>query len=433
MRKLGVLSHLARARTNPARVHSPGAPVIGKLRIAIDISALLPETTGVDVYMLRLVEHLGQVDHANDYRVIVNYEDRRCLDGRLPYNFSIVPLALRSRPARLIGQQIALPLLAATHRIDVVHSPSFIMPWYRGRARHVLTVHDMTSFSRPEVHLALRRSRLYRWAVRMSIRRADLVVVPSAHTKRSVLEHVTDVAPDKIEVVPFGVSDDFHPGIASDYQRVIERLRIPAPYILFVGTVEPRKNLARLIEAYRLLISSGGIIEHLVIVGRLGWQYDDALARVEDPELRGRVHIVGYVGAADLPAVYQGARLFVYPSMEEGFGFPPLEAVACGVPVIVSATSSLEENLRGAARLVDPYDIGELAAAMKELLVDESERTRLRTAGLDRAAQFRWEATARRTLRCYRMVTSLRQAVAGADSPGTPPGSSDEGASECHR
>ena len=99
MRKLGVPSHLARARTNPARVHSPGAPVIGKLRIAIDISALLPETTGIDVYMLRLVEHLGQVDHANDYRVIVNYEDRRCLDGRLPYNFSIVPLALRSRPA----------------------------------------------------------------------------------------------------------------------------------------------------------------------------------------------------------------------------------------------------------------------------------------------------------------------------------------------
>jgi glycosyltransferase involved in cell wall biosynthesis len=367
---------------------------------------LLPESTGVDVYMLRLVEYLARIDRENDYRVIVNYEDRHRFDGRLAGNFSIVPLALRPRPTRLIAQQIGIPLLAALHRVDVVHSPSFIMPLYRGRARHVLTVHDMTSFTRPEMHIALRRSRPYRWAIHASIRRSDLVTVPSQHTKNSILGVLKDVDPGKIEVVALGVSEDFRPGSAADCRPVIDRIGLPIPYILFVGTIEPRKNLARLVEAYSRLASSNGVTEHLVIVGRLGWHYDDLLARIDAAPLRGRVHLAGYVTPADLPSVYQGARLFVYPSLEEGFGLPPLEAVACGVPTIAGTKSALEENLRGAARLVDPCDIEGMVAAMKELLTDERERRRLQAAGFERAARYRWEATAQGTLQCYRKAAA---------------------------
>jgi alpha-1,3-rhamnosyl/mannosyltransferase len=148
------------------------------------------------------------------------------------------------------------------------------------------------------------------------------------------------------------------------------------------------------------------VAEHLVIVGRLGWQYDDLLARINASELRGRVHLAGYVAPADLPSVYQGARLFIYPSIEEGFGLPPLEAMACGVPTISSAQSALDENLRGAARLVDPLDIEGMVAAMKELLTDERERRRLQAAGFERAATYRWEATAQGTLQGYRKAAT---------------------------
>jgi len=391
------------------------------LRIAIDVTSLLPEATGVDVYMLRLLEHLGRVDRDDEFRVLVNYEDRHRLDGLLPENFAVVPFSLRPRPARLFSQQIALPLDASIHRVDVIHSPSFIMPWYRGAARHVLTVQDMTFFTCPDAHIPLRRSRLYRRAVCLSIRRADVVVAPSHFTKRSILDQVPGVPPESVHVVPHGVAGGFTTETLADRgETVRRRLGLPPAYLLFVGTVEPRKNLARLLDAYRQLVLSSAPAEHLVMAGRLGWQYDDVLARIDDPVLRGRVHRLGYVDAEDLPAVYRGARLFVYPSLEEGFGLPPVEAMACGIPTISSATSALEGNLRGAARLVDPESVDALADAMRELLSDETERDRLRSLGLQRAAQFDWDASARATLRCYRLAANGQRTGESAPSDCTP-------------
>jgi len=384
------------------------APQRRPLRIAIDVTALLPEQTGVDVFLVRLVEHLGRIDQENDYRIYVNYEDRDLLRDQLPANFAVVPLALRPRSVRLLGQQIGLPVQAAALHVDVVHSPSFIMPMYRGRARHVLTVHDMTSFTRPDTHSILHGSEVYRWAVRTSIRRSDLVTVPSLHSKRSILDQVAGVASGKIEVVALGVGDEFTFKPSPSDRQVIARLGLPEPYILFVGTLEPRKNLGRLVEAYRRLIASGATVERLVIAGRLGWRYGELLARLDDPELRGRVHVAGYVAAEDLPAVYRSARLFVYPSIEEGFGFPPLEAMACGVPTVSSSTSSLQENLDGAACLVDPYNVDALAAAIRQLLTDEPERSRLRAAGIERAARFCWNETARHMLGCYQKAHACR-------------------------
>jgi glycosyltransferase involved in cell wall biosynthesis len=378
------------------------------IHVAVDLTALLPEATGVDNYLMRLIMHLSRIDQINHYTLFVNYEDLDLFRGWPPPNFTIIPCCLRPRPVRLVSQQIGLPLAARFLGAEVIHSPSFIMPLYRGKQRHLLTIHDMTSFSLPECHIPLRRSALYRHAILTSIRRAHLVSVPSRFTRQSILEFMPEIPPERIHVIPGGVGEEFHPQAANDVQRTRSRLQLDCPYILYVGTIEPRKNLQRLVESYERLIAKGDIREHLVLAGRLGWDSEELLAQVESPVLRDRVHLPGYIPQDDLPLLYAGARLFVYPSLQEGFGFPPLEAMACGVPTVASLSSSLAENLRGAAELVPPDDTEALTAAMKRLLHDSQLHAERRALGLIRAAQFRWQETARQTLNCYKILAASR-------------------------
>jgi glycosyltransferase involved in cell wall biosynthesis len=330
----------------------------------------------------------------------MNYEDRDLFRSHLPDNFSVQTLSLRPRLVRLLVQQALLPALA--QRADVVHSPSFIMPYVRAGARHVLMVHDMTSFSLPHCHTALRRSAIYRRMVLTSLRRADVVTVPSRATQQAILEILPALDPGRIHVTVPGIGEEFRPYAAAEVHEVLTRLRIPQPYILFVGTIEPRKNLTALLKSYGRLAAAGNTKEHLVLAGRLGWAYQEILQEARSPVLREKVHFIGYVNQDDLPLVYAGARLFVFPSLEEGFGFPPLEAMACGVPVISSLSSSLAENLEGAATLVPPDDVSALTQWMRTLLNDKSLAAKRREQGIERAAKFRWQETARRTLDAYR-------------------------------
>jgi len=370
----------------------------------IDLSALQPQATGVDNYLRHLVLYLGRIDHENRYRIYVNFEDRHLLDDLLPDNFSVIPLSLRPRPVRLAFQQLALPAAALRWSADVVHSPSFIMPLYRGRQRHVLTIYDMTFFTLPECHTALRRSLFYRLALLRSIRRADLVTVPSRATRQQILDFVPDLPPHRLRLVVPGIGEEFAVRDPDVVRREVDRLRLPRSYILHVGTIEPRKNLLGLIRAYRRLVAGNGSAPHLVLAGRLGWNYRDILAELVSPELDGRVHLPGYVSQDDLPWYYAGASVFVYPSLQEGFGFPPLEAMACGVPSISSLSTALAENLDGAAEMVPTGDVDALTAAMSRLLEDPGLRAERRRQGLERAARFRWSETARQTLECYRSL-----------------------------
>ena len=378
------------------------------MKIAIDVSALLPQLTGVDNYLIQLVLHLGKIDQRNEYLIIHNYEDRRLFADRLPNNFTLAPLSLRPRPFRLLSQQIFLPIAASCWEADVVHSPSFIMPYLRGSARHALTVHDMTFFSHPQCHIALRRSRWYRRMVLESLRRTDVVLVPSQATRQAVLQFLPEMRSERIHVIAPGINEEFQPGKPATVQNVAARLALPEPYILYVGTLEPRKNLPVLVESFRRLAEAGVIKEHLVLAGKLGWGYEALLKQVRAPALRGKVHLVGYVNQADLPAVYAGARVFVYPSLYEGFGFPPLEAMACGVPVISTRSSSLIENLEGAAELVPPDDVTALVHALRRLLTDDTYRVERKRQGLERVRCYQWEQTAKETLRSYQAVMNLK-------------------------
>lgn len=377
------------------------------MRIAIDFTAFIPQMTGVDTYMKQLVSNLAKVDRTNQYRIYHNHEDRRIFADNLPGNFSHTSLSARPRLLRLISQQVMLPVAASGWKADVVHSPSFIMPYLRGAARHVLTVHDMTSFSHPHCHIALRRSWLYRRMVLASLRRADAVVVPSRATRQAILEFLPDLQPDRIHVTVPGIGEEFRLCDPASVREVVARLKLPQPYILYVGTLEPRKNIPALVKSYRRLVEAGAIKEHLVLAGKLGWGYEALLKQIQVPDLRGKVHLAGYVDQKDLPAVYAGARLFVYPSLHEGFGFPPLEAMACGVPVISTRSSSLAENLERAAELVAPDDIAGLADAMQRLLTDDTLRAKRQGQGLELARQYRWEQTARETVKSYQAAMEM--------------------------
>lgn len=376
------------------------------MRIAIDLTSLLPVSTGIDIYLKELVRHLAQVDQDNDYKIFVNFEDRGVFDGCLPHHFRIVRSSFRSRPVRLAFQQVLLPIAAANWHADVVHPPSFIMPMVRGKQRHVLTVHDMTSFTLPHCHIALRRSALYRRLVLWSIRHAHLILVPSRATRDEILRAVPEVPAERVEIAAFGIGAEFRACPLDQVRAVAARLKLPRAYILYVGTIEPRKNLERLVESYAQLAAGEPIAEHLVLAGRLGWGYESLLARIRASPVRERIHLTGHVDASDLPGLYSGARLFVYPSLQEGFGFPPLEAMACGVPVISSLCSSLAENLEGAAELVAPDDVNALAGSMRLLLKDKTLHATRREQGIERAAKFRWRETARRTLAGYRAVAA---------------------------
>jgi alpha-1,3-rhamnosyl/mannosyltransferase len=378
------------------------------MKIAIDLTSLMERATGVDRSLFGLATHLARLDTDHEFALFINEEDRDKFgrpdaSGRasaFPDNFRVWPSSTRSRAVRLFFQQARLPGRLRADGTDVLHSPSFIMPLCRGRRSDVLTIHDMSSYLTPSCHPLYRRGAAYEWAVTTSIRRAHAVTVPSPAVKQDILQLVPGIDERRLHVVPHGIDDTFRPQSPGDVDRTLRRLGVAAPYVLFVGTLDPRKNLTTLVDAFARLAAAGRP-ERLVLAGQPGWSMAPLLARIEQARLADRVMLIGYVAEADLPRLYAGARLFVYPSLLEGFGFPPLEAMATGVPVVASCTSSLRDYLNGAASLVPPDDANGLAAAMEHLLADEDARQAAIAAGISCAARFGWDACARRTVRCY--------------------------------
>jgi glycosyltransferase involved in cell wall biosynthesis len=229
---------------------------------------------------------------------------------------------------------------------------------------------------------------------------ADRVLVVSEATKQDLMRHCR-VDGQKVRVIYNGVSERFHP-LTESLDSVRLRYNLPERFVLFVGTVEPRKNLARLVEAFNRV---GRKIAHsLVVVGAKGWKTSPIYREIGRSPLRDRIHVTGFVADGDLPAVYNLADAFVYPSLYEGFGIPVVEAMACGTPVVTSDVSALPEVAGDAAVLVDPLDVAQLAEAIERVLHDETLREMLRAKGIERAKRFSWDASAAKVVQCFREV-----------------------------
>ena len=238
--------------------------------------------------------------------------------------------------------------------------------------------------------------------MRRSARKAAQVIALSEHARADLIA-TYNLQPEKVNVVPLAAPDAFAPvRDDNELQRVRQTYGIDRDYILSVGSIQPRKNLRRLIEAYYLLRQQQpeGKLPQLVLVGKNAWLYDETLQSLKDRDL-GSIVLTGYVPEADLPALYSGALCFIYPSYFEGFGLPPLEAMKCGAPVIVGNKTSLPEVVGDAALMIDPFDVGAIAAAIQRVITDSDFRSELRVKGMQRAKQFDWKETARRTLAVY--------------------------------
>ena len=374
------------------------------MHITIDYTSALRQTAGIGRYTRGLVAALAQIDQENEYTLFCAGQAPE--NQSWPENFSVrvshVPARWLTAGWHRFGIPVPAERVAGT--CDVFHSPDFTLPPLR-EARGVVTVHDLSFLKLPECADPGLRSYLSR-AVPRGVAQAARVLADSENTKHDLVE-LLNVTPDKVSVVPAGVESSFRPiRDTAKLADVRTRYNLPDWFILSVGTIEPRKNLSRLISAYGQLRRQTGLPHSLVIAGKKGWLYQGIFEQVAREGLSEHVQFPGFVADADLPALYTLADLLAFPSLYEGFGLPPLEAMACGTPVVASNSSSLPEAVGTAALLVDAEDVDGLAEAIARVLCDANLRARLSDMGRAQAVRFTWDGAARRLLDAYRLTAA---------------------------
>jgi glycosyltransferase involved in cell wall biosynthesis len=285
--------------------------------------------------------------------------------------------------------------------LDVLHSPDFIPP-HRPACRSVITVHDLAFLLYP--HFLTKESARYYGHIDQAVRWTDHIIAVSESTKRDTIQHL-GVPEEKITVVHEAANPIFRP---LDRQEAREEVRnrhgVDGPYVLFVSTIEPRKNVPSLVRAIHQLMECYKEDIRLVLAGGRGWLFEDAFAAVEELNLNGQVHFLGRVSSEDLLYLYNAAEMLAHPAFYEGFGLPPLEAMACGLPVVVANVASLPEVVGDAGLLIDPHDVDELTVAMWRLLNDAALRQEMQVKGLTQARRFSWERAARETMAIYKLA-----------------------------
>jgi len=369
------------------------------MRIGIDAHAIGSQTAGNETYIKNLIEALAAIDAENEYVLFFTRpEVAKSWRGRFR-NFRVCLVRPHARYVRIL---FSLPWTVWRTGVDLLHV-QYVAPPICPRPI-VATIHDLSFEHLPQMYTPRERW-LFKLAIGYTARRAARILTVSEYSARDILATYR-VPPERVVVTPEGVSALFVPvRDPACLQAVRHRYGIAREYILSVGSLQPRKNLVRLIRAYINLRRRDDDLDHqLVIVGKKGWLYQDIFRAARQSPFAQDIIFTGYVPEEDLPALYSGATVFVYPSLFEGFGLPVLEAMACGVPVITSYSSSLPEVVGEAAILVNPYDERAIEAALQRAVWDAELRRELSERGLRRAQQFSWKRTAELTLRAYEEV-----------------------------
>ena len=374
------------------------------MRIGVDAWLMQHQPAGITRYTRHILEELAKLDQRDEF---ITFQHRR---HRTPLieqaNFRRATLFA---PVHTRLEQYVLPIELVRFSLDLLHSTDFIPPLFT-TVPTVVTVHDLAFLHWP--HFLTKDSAAFYGQIDRAVRHARHIIVPSESTKQDLIA-LLGVPPIKVSVIYEAADELFVPlPIADTRAQVMRRFQVPESFILFVGTIEPRKNVDGLLHAFHHLRTKYGVTDTaLVIAGGRGWLYDETVALIAKLGLTDSVYLLGRVSDEDLHLLYVGARCHVHAAHYEGFGLPPLEAMACGTPTVVSNVSSLPEVVGDAALLVDPANWEEIAVAVHRLLSDDQLHLELRSKGLQRASYFSWETAARHTLDVYRLVGESRNAV----------------------
>ncbi|MBI3941603.1 MAG: glycosyltransferase family 4 protein [Chloroflexi bacterium] len=376
------------------------------MNICLDLSPVVYRKAGLSTYARQLALHLLPTEGTHQFTA---FHYGNTVTEPLTPPLNALPRRVIPWDARRWRMTVALEHLAGLTMdrtfagIDLFHATEHLLPPL-GKIPTVFTFHDAIYALFPAYHLPLNRLFLGLMMPRF-LRRADAVIAVSESSKRDAVR-LYRIAPDRIRVIYEGVDPLYRPvWDMAKLAEVCRKCALPSAFILFVGTIEPRKNLATLFEAYQQL-RRAGYQQKLVVAGRQGWLHQSTFDRLKALGLEHEVIFAGYVASEDLPALYSLATVFAFPSLYEGFGLPPLEAMACGCPVLSSNTSSLPEVCGQAALLVPPTDVQALAQALARMLDDPGLRGDLRARGLAQAGRFTWERTARQTLEVYEYIAT---------------------------
>jgi glycosyltransferase involved in cell wall biosynthesis len=374
------------------------------MRIGLDGFPLLTPLTGVGHYTFELARALALLAPSDQFELVAPgpFPGSIIEDIRLncPDNLRAVNAEANSIRRRR-WWAVGLPLYLRKASLDLFHGTNYEVPLWSKR-RSVLTIHDLSILLHADTHRA-DLARRARRRLPVMARSASRIITATECVRREICEHL-HLKAERVTVTPYAPRSGFQAMPAAQASQTKQRLGIEDEFILFVGTVEPRKNLLTLVRAFEQILRQTARRPQLVVVGAEGWLMDELFAFIKESSISDRLRLTGYLGDDDLRALYSSCTVFVYPSIYEGFGLPPLEAMACGAPVIAGNIATFQETLGSAAELVEPNDVEALARSIVEILGDEDRRRALSRRGLEQAAKFSWERTAQLTLEVYREV-----------------------------
>ena len=374
------------------------------MKIAIDGTILKEQITGTGFYIINLIAGLIKIDDENDYFIFTDEIVYRSFIKIDKSNFHLVHKKFKNRIVRVLWQWFILPFHLKKIKIDVLHSPNYITPLIKLGFKVIVTIHDLTFILFPEKFTIIKRI-LYSKMVPVFIRISDLVIADSESTKKDILKLF------RIEARKVFVTYASYPEYYNDKgdlkisKEIIKSYGIKKDYILYVGMIEPRKNILLLLQAFKML--DGFLDLDLVIIGKKGWYFkeiDFFIKNIEKENMKNEIIFTGYIPESRLKHFFKAAFMFVYPSLYEGFGLPPLQAMACGVPVITSDASSLPEVVGEAAIKINPKNLIELVDNIKLLYADQQFRNLLIKKGLERSKLFNLEKIAKNTLNIYKNI-----------------------------
>jgi len=372
------------------------------MRIAIDYTAAIRQGAGIGQYVRCLVDAMLAQDASNAYTLLASGRPTRTRPFPIADNVRARHVFIPDRYLNILWYRWRLPLYATffSGQVDIYHGPDFVLPPLNGKLRKVVTVHDLAFLEHPEYAVPSLATYLKK-VVPEAVASASVVAAVSQTTGQALVDHLKTPR-EKIVIIPNGVGAYFRritdPVILGATRN---KYGLKHPLVLGVGTLEPRKNHIGLVKAFAQAQKKKGGPAMLALAGGKGWLYEETRQVVSELRLENKVRFLGRVSDHELITLYSLADVFAFPSFSEGFGIPPLEAMACGAPVITSNTSSLPEVAGDAALLVDPHDVKALGHAITRLLEDEQLREELRQKGYQRARQYTWSASASKMLSVY--------------------------------